>query len=168
MVSAAVDMMNKAGESSKPTTHDVVAFADREGHLARQASGRVCAAPTRLIERTIAVILTGEGGDASRSGLAQLVEFPPLWEFCRLQDSLGATMSGYRAVLEDLSRKGNLAGPQELFSCVVVISGVRRSFGEFTESVLNRVTLVQAQANRVLGRSGDAPPITFEQLVGML
>jgi hypothetical protein len=147
---------------------EMVRFAEQEGHLVRPQTRRVCAAPTRLIERTISVILTGEGADASRSRLGELVHFASLREFCALQDSLGEALSSYRALLERVTQSGDVTDPHDLFSRVVVDGGRRRSFGDVTEELLRRVNEVQAGLNRLLGRADDAAPVTLEDALGML
>ncbi|MGH9149060.1 MAG: hypothetical protein ACRD0F_01805, partial [Acidimicrobiales bacterium] len=79
--SATVDLGNRSGPGAALTAAETVAFAEEAGHLRRPETARVCAAPTRLIERTIAVMLTGEGADPSRSHLGQWLDFALLWRF---------------------------------------------------------------------------------------
>lgn len=169
LFSAAVDMLNKTDSPSKTVTvGEVVQFAEQEGHLARPQTRRVCAAPTRLIERTISVILTGEGADASRSGLGELVDFATLRTFCALQDWFGQALSSYRVLLERVTQTGDITRPEELFSRVIVEGGRRRSFGDVTEELLRRANELQSRLNRLLGRADDAAPVALEDALGML
>ncbi len=59
LFSVAFDLRNTRGPGPAFTVADVVSCAEEKGHFARPESGRVCAVPTRLIERTIDAILTG-------------------------------------------------------------------------------------------------------------
>ena len=167
--SAAVDMLNRKGPPSRTTSvGEALEFADREGHLARAESGRVCAAPTRLIERTISVILTAEGADPEESKLRELVGFDQLWEFCRLQDAFGHALSNYGQILNDLVESGDVGDPYELFGSLVFDGRRRLPFGDVTEGLLHQANATQVALNQVLGRAGGAPPVTFEDVLNML
>jgi hypothetical protein len=144
----------------------VVEFADRHHHLARRDPPRVCAAPTRLIERTIEVILTGTGATPSASRLPAMVGFPLLWRFYRMQDDLSEALSTYSFVLGRLSQPGDTARPQELFRRNV--PGTPGTFGQLTEAMLAHVNSAQEGLNRLLGRTGGAPPLGFRELLDLL
>jgi hypothetical protein len=169
LFSAAVDLLNKQGPPERVVTaEEVVAFAEHEGHLVRPNTRRVCAAPTRLIERTIDVILTGEGADPSRSDLGTLVAFPTLWEFYTVEESFSEALSGYRLLLDNLMSTAQLADPAQLFETRILDEGRSRPFGEVTEEFLQRAEEVQASLNRILGRSTNAASVTFEDLLRLL
>ncbi|MDQ1422356.1 MAG: hypothetical protein QOJ52_4318 [Acidimicrobiaceae bacterium] len=144
----------------------VVNFAERQGHLVRQDPPRVCAAPTKLIERTISVILTGRGASASASSLAQMIPFPTLWQFYRVQDELSQALSTYSFVRAQMSQIHEGAAPQELVHQMV--PRTRGTFGQLTEAMLAHATSAQQQLNRLLGRSGDAPALGLPQLLDLL
>jgi hypothetical protein len=166
--SASVDLLNQAGHA--PTTGaEVAAFAEREGHFVRQHTGRVCAAPTRLIERSIDVVLTATGADASRSGLADLLPFGLLWEFWNVEQSFNRGFDRYGQVLRNLlEASGGVTDPEALFATTVVDRGVQHSFGAFTEAFLEFANAAQAELNRLLGRAQNASPLRFEDLVRIL
>ncbi|MDP8987609.1 MAG: hypothetical protein M3N11_04595, partial [Actinomycetota bacterium] len=166
--SASVDLLNQAGWS--PTTGaEVVRFAEREGHFVRQQTGRVCAAPTRLIERTIDVVLTGVGADASRSGLGDLLAFATLWEFWSVEQSFNRAFDRYGHVLRNLlEASGGAPDPETLLGATVVDQGVEHSFGAFTEAFLDYANAAQGELNRLLGRDQSAPPLRFEDVVRIL
>lgn len=169
MSSAAVDLLNKRGPQFRKVAPDeVVRFADEEGHLRRPLSERACAAPTRLIERTIAVLLTGEGANPAASALAEHLDFSMAWDFYRLQDGLGEATSTYSQVLKDLLGRREFSDPSALFNQPVSVDGVRRSLGDLTESVLALANETQQGLNALLGRSTDARPIGFDDLMAML
>jgi hypothetical protein len=166
--SAAVDMFNKRGPV--PTTGaEVVRFADEEGHLTRPATGRVCAAPTRLIERTIDVILTGEGGDPEVTTLGELVDFDRLWDFYRLQEAFTRALNHYRFVLNNLVDGGvSLHDPDRLFASTITEGGRTGSFGDYSTAFLHYVNEAQQRMNRLLDRSDDVPPVLFEDILRVL
>lgn len=167
--SAAVDLLNQRGPADRTTNaSEVVAFADQEGHLIRDQTRRACAAPTRLMERTIAVILTGEGANAGASGLDQLIAFPTLWEFYTLEHSFSRAFNRYRAVLTQLQEEGRATDPATLFESTFVDNGNRWRFGPFTEAFLEFANGVQADLNRLLHRADNAPPLVFEDLLRIL
>lgn len=167
--SAAVDMLNKAGPPTrKVTAAEIIAFADREGHLRRAQTDRACAAPTRLIERTLEVLLTGEGADPAESSLGRYYEFPHLWAFYEANDSFSQAMSTYSYVLNQLMASGLSPDPAELFRQRVPVGGGDRTFGDFTQAVIGHANAVQQRLNALLGRSPDLPPIGFEELTAML
>jgi hypothetical protein len=167
LFSVAVALLNEQGPPSRPTAAgEVVRFADHHGHLARQSPRRVCAAPTRLIERTISVILSGDGAEASASRLPELVAFPLLWRFYRVQDDLAQALSTYGYVLARLSHEEPSATPQQLFGRMV--PGAPGTFGQLTEAVLAHVNSAQGQLNQLLGRVGNPPTLGFSQLVELL
>lgn len=166
--SAAVDMLNKRGPAALVTATDIVAFADADGHLARPQTGRVCAAPTRLIERTLSTMLTGEGADPDRSGLAGLIDFATLWEFVSIQDAISQALSDYRFVLEHVSGGAPVADPSELFGHPVNIGGTVHSFGEHSAILVDRANRAQDALNIVLGRIADVAPLEYREVLRML
>jgi hypothetical protein len=164
--SFSVDLTNRVGPSQAMTAAEVLREAEEHRHLVRPQTGRVCAAPSRLIERTLAAILTGEGADASRSRLGELVDFSVLWELYELQDSLGQGLSSYRVVLENVTRlTGPEPDPTRLFDTRLPDG---TSFGHRTESLLALADEVQRGMNRVLGRAENAKPLGFEDILRML
>lgn len=167
----AFDMVSTADDEPREiSAAEVVRIADREGHLQREQTGTVCAAPTRLIERTIEVILTGRAGgtDPSASRLAEVVEFRQLWEFYRIEKAFNRSLRQYGFVLEQLLEGGMRLDAKELFDCPVRVGGGTGSFGEFTEAFLRYATTAQNLLNRVLGRAENAPPVTFQDAVAAL
>jgi hypothetical protein len=170
--SASVDMLNKTGRlplaAGGVDVAAVVRFADTEKHLARPQTDRVCAAPTRLIERTIGVIMTGDGADGGHSRLGELVEFDTLWDFYRLQDGFNEAFSTYRYHLNAAMDRGLGADVTRLFGHEVVQDGVTRSLGDLTEALLRQANTTQAALNRLLDRSERARAVRFEDLVQML
>jgi hypothetical protein len=167
--SAAIDMLNRHGPPFRKTSAaEIVAFAEEAGHLRREHTERACAAPTRLIERTLSVLITGEGADAAASRLGEYVDFEQLWSFYTLQDGFSQAVSQFTFLLNDLAASGRFADPNQLFEARVTVGGGSRTFGEFTEGVLRRANDVQAGLNRVLERSDRVAPIGFEDLLGML
>jgi hypothetical protein len=120
----------------------------------------------RLIERTLAAILTGEGADAGRSHIGELVDFAVLWELYELQDRFGQALSSYRAVLEGVTATGGpAADPSRLFS-VVLPDGT--SVGQRTEALLALAADVQRGMNRILGRAENAKPLGFDDVLRLL
>ncbi len=166
--SAAVDLLNRQGASARVSAAEVVRFADENGHLRRADTGRACAAPTRLIERTVDVILTGKGGDASQSTLGELVDFGRLWEFYTLQDAFSRALSNYRFLLDDIAAQTGSPDPTKLFDVMVPSGGKVQSFGQVTDGVVRQANEIQRRMNAVLERADDAPEIDFEDLLGML
>ncbi len=166
--SAAVDLVNQAGPGLT-TAPRVVAFAEAHGHFVRPQTRRVCAAPTRLIERAIDVMLTGAaaGADAARSELAALVRFEHLWHFYELQEQFNEAMNRYRWFLAH-AQDGARRDPATLFATEIDEDGRRYSFGDLTAGFLDHVNGLQARMNLSLGRSADAPPITFESTLSIL
>lgn len=165
--SAAVDMRNRAGPFQKTSAAEIVRFADDHDHFRRAETGRVCAGPTRLVERTLAVLVTGEGGDAARSGLEDLVDFTTLGEFCRLQEELGQALSAYRPLLDHATARVGITDPNSLFRAMVPDRGRLRPLGEVTEELVARANAIQGALNQLLGRRAG-PSVNFERLVAML
>lgn len=166
--SAAVDLRNRTGAPfTKTSAAEVVRFADDRSHFKRAETGRVCAAPTRLIERALAVLVTGEGGDPTRSGLRDLVDFDVLWQFGRLQEELGEALSTYRVVLEQASAQVGIADANTLFRTMVPDGSRMRPLGEVTEGLAARATAVQGQLNRLLGRRAG-PTVSPPAVMAML
>jgi hypothetical protein len=166
--SFSVDLLNDLGPEAAMTAAEVVRYAEDHHHLVRPQTGRVCAAPTRLIERTLGVILTGDA-DAARSRLGDIVEFPVLWELTQLQDEVGRALSTYRVVLENLTASGHAEDPNRLFATVVPDGPAKgQPFGRFTEQTLQLANRAQAAMNGLLGRAQNATPVGFEDLVRML
>jgi hypothetical protein len=178
VVSAAVDLLNQtdsgvqAAEAGGPlrtvTAAEVVAFADQHGHLRRPNTERACAAPTRLIERTISVMLTGDGGDASKSALGELVDFPTLWAFCQTQDEFSRALNQYKVLLDGLSASGAANDPNQLFSAKVEVNGRTQSFGALSEALLQYAAATQSRLNHILGRADSSVPVSFEEILRML
>jgi hypothetical protein len=151
------------------TAAEVMAYAEEHRQLVRPETGQVCAAPTRLIERTIEAILTGEGADAAKSGLGEVVDFPMLWEFYRLQDSVGEVLSTFRLVMNAVTDVASSGDPNRLFSATVPSGPAKgQQFGKYTSDVLATITHAQAGMNRALGRAENARPVTLEDLLRML
>ncbi|MEO7442743.1 MAG: hypothetical protein ABIW46_04345 [Acidimicrobiales bacterium] len=166
--SAAVDMLNQLGPAAATTPADILSFAEAEGHLARPQTGRVCAAPTRLIDRTLAVMLTGAGADADRSGLADLVAFDVLWEFFGIQDAISQALSDYRFLLDRVSGGAPVADPRELFGQSVRDGATVRSFGECSATLVDRANAAQNALNVVLGRAVDVAPLDYRGVLRLL
>ena len=164
--SFSVDLENRLGPAAALTAADVLRDAEEHRHLVRPQTGRVCAAPTRLIERTLAAIITGEGADASRSRLGELVDFAALWELYELQDRFGKALSGYRGVLDTITAQaGPAADPSRLFSTRLP-DGM--SVGQRTEALLALADDVQRGMNRTLGRAENAKPLGFDDVLRLL
>ncbi len=164
--SYSVDLTNRLGPSATLTAAEVLRDAEEHRHLVRPQTGRVCAAPTRLIERTLTVLITAEGADASRSELGKLVDFEVLWELYELQDRLGQALSAYRAILESLRREaGPTADPTRLFDTRLPDG---TSVGQRTDELLALADEVQRGLNRALGRAENARPLGYEDILRML
>lgn len=169
LFSGAVAMANDSPEPNRVVTAaEVMGYAEGHGQFRRRQTGRVCAAPSRLIERTIDAVLTGTGADSSRSRLGAHVDPGQLWEFFSLHDSLSQSMSTYRFVLDGLSQAHPGAAPDDLFALSVEVGGRRGSFGDLSAALAHTATLTQARMNAVLGRPGDAAPVTVERLFQIL
>ena len=184
VVSAAVDLLNQGGPGDQAdsgvqatqaggpmrtvTAAEVVAFADDRGHLRRPNTERACAAPTRLIERTISVMLTGEGGDPAKSTLGELVDFATLWAFCQVQDEFSRALSQYKRLLDGLTDSGMGDDPNQLFSAKVEVNGKTQSFGALSESLLEYAQFTQARLNRILGRDDSRATVSYEEILRML
>jgi len=166
--SAAVDMMNKKGAATAVTAADILGFAGDEGHLARAQTGRVCAAPSRLIERTLTAMLTGDGADPDRSGLPELLDFQTLWEFFGIQDAVSQALSDYRFLLDRASGGTPVPDPRQLFGRSVADGGVMRSFGECSALVVDRANRAQVALNLVLGRAADVRPLDYDDVLRLL
>ncbi|MDP8955268.1 MAG: hypothetical protein M3N37_10235 [Actinomycetota bacterium] len=170
LFSGAVAMLNDDDReaSTAVTTEEVVTYAEQHGQFRRTETQRVCAAPTRLIARTIEAVLTGEGADASRSRLGDHLHADALWRFFSLHESFSQALSTYRFVLDNLTAERPEAGPEELFSVTVAVAGRTGTFGDLTEALAHHGTEVQAGLNEVLGRSGEVPPLTLPALLRLL
>ena len=169
LFSGAIAMLNHHGGANVAvTTDDVLTFAERQGQLRRTETGRVCAAPSRLIARTIEAVLTGSGADAGRSRLVDHVDGGQLWAYFSLHDSFSQALSTYRFVLEKLSRDHPGARPEDLFGAPVEVVGRRGTFGDLTEALVHTGTTTQAGMNEVLGRGTDAPALTVPGLLQIL
>ncbi len=168
LFSVAVDMANDDRyRSATVTALEVVEFADRKSHFKRANTSRVCAAPTRLIERTIDAILTGTGADAGRSGLGELVDFSTLWAYHSVERKFSRSCRDYGYMLEGLSR-GSTTRPEQLFGAVVEVEGRPWTFGRLTEAFVEYANVVQAELNRILGRAQDATPVTLNEALRLL
>lgn len=167
--SVAVDMVADPELARQPTSGaELVRYADAHGHLARPDTGRVCAAPTRLIERTLDAMLSGDRGDPAASRLPELVSFEMLWAFYRLERALNKTLRSYGRMLQQMLAAHGATNPAELMQHRVQVDGVEQAFGEVTDGVLERVTAIQAELNRVLERDTNAPAFTFRSLLKAL
>ncbi len=168
--SAAIDLLNRgdgAGAGATITVADVVGFAEANGHFRRKETGRVCAAPTRLIERVVDAVLTGQGGDPSRSVFGDLLDFPTLWAFYVRHSSFSQASSTYRFVLDNLTETGDVA-PEELFRATVQVEGRTWSFGDFTQAFVDHANLIQAELNQVLGRADPGSPMSMDAVLRIL
>ncbi len=169
LFSGAVAMLNDGRQASAVvTTAEVMVFAEEHGHFRRTETQRVCAAPTRLIARTIDAVLTGEGAEAGRSRLGHEVDGTQLWRFFSLHDSFSQAMSNYRFVLDNLTRQHPGAQPEALFGVVVTVGDRTGTFGDLTDALAHHATRVQSELNQVLGRSGELAPLTLPALLRML
>ncbi|MDQ6616883.1 MAG: hypothetical protein M3083_19580 [Actinomycetota bacterium] len=167
LFSVAVALLNQNRPRAQSiSAADVVRFAEDNGHFVRPDPARVCAAPTRLIERTISVILTGEGAAASASELAGMVPFPLLWRFYRVQDDMSRALSTYSFVLTQLSRSHQPSSPDQLFDRMV--PGTQGTFGQLTEAMLAHANSAQAELNRILDRNDQAPSLRVQELLALL
>lgn len=168
LFSVAVDLVNDAGsDGGRLTGAKVVAFAEATGNFRREATGRTCAAPTRLIERAVDVVLSGDGADAGRAELPRFVDFERLWEFCAIEDAFGEALSRYRFMLESAAGGDAYRHPRELLDRRVAEAGGQR-LGALTDSLLNHVNMLQDELNRLLARGRCPRPLTFEAVIGLL
>ncbi|MDQ3304783.1 MAG: hypothetical protein M3535_02180 [Actinomycetota bacterium] len=169
LFSGAVAMLNEDRDpEASVTTAEVVAFAEEHGHLRRRETQRVCAAPSRLIGRTIEAVLTGTGAEPSRSRLGAHLDGAELWRFFTLHDSFSQALSNYRFVLANLAREHPGARPDELMGVVVTMAGRTGTFGDLTAAVTHHGNQAQSAMNEVLGRSGEVAPLTLPTLLQML
>jgi hypothetical protein len=175
--SFSIQLLNDLGPDAEMTAPEVLQYAEDNKQLVRPSTGRVCAAPTRLIERTLEAILTGRGTDAERSGLGVLVDFSMLWEVYKLQDALGKAISTYRAVYEAVTGPfGPAADPNRIFSAKIPTGAFGhgagpaqgQTFGQFTEQLLVLVNDIQGQINAALGRAGNARPVGLQEVIELL
>jgi hypothetical protein len=169
LFSGAVAMLNDGREPGVTvTTDEVLAFVEGQGHFRRTETERVCAAPTRLIARTIEAVLSGRGAESTRSRLGDHLDAGDLWQYFSLHDSFSQALSTYRFVLANLSRDRPGAGVEELLGAPVEVGGRRGTFGDFTDAMIHTATVTQNRMNEVLGRAGDAPPLTVPGLLQIL
>ena len=168
LFSAALDLLNRRGPYSDVlSAEEVVRFAEEEGHFTREQTGRVCAAPTRLIERSIAVLLTAEGANAAKSQLRELVDFATLLEFFSIEDAFGEALSRYRFIMANLMKSAPRARPRDLFSYRVPEAG-GQTFGELSDSLVRHANTLQSEMNRVLQRADTAPALTIDNVLQLL
>ena len=169
LFSFSVALENDKGADATMTAAEVVAYAEATRQLVRPDTGRVCAAPTRLIERTIDVILTGHGADPSRSELGDLLEFSVLHEFTRLQDAFGEALSMFRVIVDNLTAAGVTNDPARLVRTVIPGGPAKgKTFGQVTEEVVKLANDTQAGMNRLLGRSENAAKLALPDILRML
>lgn len=169
LFSFSVALENDKGADATMTAAEVVAYAEETRQLLRPDTGRVCAAPTRLIERTIDVILTGHGADPSRSQLGDLLEFSVLYEFTRVQDAFGEAMSMFRVIVDNLTTLGVTNDPARLVRTVIPGGPAKgKTFGQVTEEVVKLANDTQAGMNRLLGRSENASKLALPDILRML
>lgn len=161
--SVAVDLLNKEGETKQVTAAEVVAFAESNGNLIRSETNRACAAPTKLIERTLVVMLTGHGGDPARSTLPKFVDFEKLWHFHVMQDEFSSALNDYSHFVQRLAGRGGSENAD-----VLPADGAPAAFASATQRMLAEANAAQASLNRALGRSEVAPEIKAEALMRML
>lgn len=166
--SAAVDMRNKQRHDAPLTPADIVAFAEREGHLARRETGRVCAAPTRFIERALGAMLTGAGADPDRSALGSLVDFDVVWEFFGVQDAVAEALSEYRYVVDGLRQRTGRSDIGSLFDQPLGAGTFAGTFGEYSAALVERANRAQDALNVVLGRRADAAPLDLPGVLRLL
>ena len=162
-----VDLMNRFGETHRMSAEEVVAYAEANGNLIRSETGRACAAPTGLIRRTLAVMLSGEGGDPAKSTLPKFVDFEKLWRFHKLQDRFAEALNAYGYFLKDLTGGVEAASPSAMLEAVSLHGGMA-SFAARTEEMLEAANAAQAALNRALGRSDNAADIGLDDLMAML
>ncbi|MDQ6909655.1 MAG: hypothetical protein M3Z84_02550 [Actinomycetota bacterium] len=168
LFSAALDLLNRRGPyNDRLTAGEVVRFAEYNKHFTRERTGRVCAAPTRLIERSIAVLLTAEGASAENSRLPELVDFPTLLEFFSIEDAFGDALSRYRFILANLMKNAPRARPRELYSYRVPEAG-NQTFEELSDSLVRHANTLQSELNRVLRRGDTAPELTIDNVLQLL
>ena len=169
LFSFSVALENDKGPDASPTAAEVVAYAEEKRQLVRPDTGRVCAAPTRLIERTIDVILTGSGADATRSELGTLVDFDTLYEFTRLQDAFGQALSTFRVIVDNLTAAGVTNDPGRLVRTVIPGGPAKgKTFGQVTEETVKLANETQRGMNRLLGRSENAAKLSLPDILNML
>ncbi len=169
LFSFSVALENELGPDAALTAAEVVAYAEEKHHLVRPDTGRVCAAPTRLIERTLEVILGDAGADAARSELPSLLDFAVLDEFTRLQDEFGRTLSTFRVVVDNLSAAGVMNDPARLVRTVIPGGPAKgKTFGQLTDEVVKAANRTQARMNRLLGRSENAGRLSLPDILRML
>jgi len=168
--SVAVDLLNRAESGHQSiSVAELMRAAEENSHFRRPQTGRVCAAPTRLIERALDAIVTGAGGDAAKSDLKPLVDFGLLWEFFTLQEIFSDGFNRYRFVMTKLTERLNPTDPERLFGVAVdTAGGGNRTFGEFTDEFLYVANEVQAGLNRLLGRDDVVAPLGFKDLLRIL
>ncbi|HVM34877.1 MAG TPA: hypothetical protein VM784_05990 [Actinomycetota bacterium] len=169
LFSLSVAMMNSVG-AVKTTGAQVVRFADEHRHLIRPETQRVCAAPSKLIARTVDVVLTGEGGDAARSSLPELLEFDALWEFFRLEAALSDGCDRYRLFLEELGRRMSVGGTDfgRVFATAAQHPALRGPLNEATDGLVQHASAIQARLNRVLGRADSRSSLDVDDVLQML
>lgn len=169
LFSGGVAMLNDGREPEvEVTTDEVLTFVEGHGHFRRSETGRVCAAPTRLIARTIEAVLSGRGTESDRSTLGDHLDGADLWRYFSLHDALSQALSTYRFVLAKLSGDRPGATVEQLFGVVVEVGGRRGTFGELTDALVHTANVTQNRMNEVLGRAGDAPPLTVPGLLQIL
>lgn len=168
--SAAFDLAEQRGpDAALGDGAAMVAFVEERGHLRRADTGRVCAAPTRLLRRTLDVLVTGEGAHGERSQLAAIASFATLWKFHQLEQGFSRGLRRYRGVLDQATvAAGGRGDAAALFRCQLNFNGRLRSFGELTDEFLEFANAVQGDLNQVLDRSRDAPALDFDAILRTL
>jgi len=169
--SASVNLLNRSGAGgggeAPLTAAKATAFAEEHGHLVRRQTGRVCAAPTRLIERTLGVMLTGQGADPEGVDLGALVPYEDLWHFHTTHERLNDALGRYRTTLEQAMATAG-PDPRTLFATSVVLAGERLSLGAATQRCIEEVSELQTELNDILGRRGRLGPLSFDELTKLL
>lgn len=168
LFSVAVSMLNDGRATRRVDAAEAVGYADRKGNLVRPRPSRACAAPTRLIERTLAAILEQDHPrkEGTTPRLERLVSFPVLWDVMRVQDELGQALSTYSSVLDHLRRTSPERRTDDLFD--LRVPGTSGTFGQLTDAMVQHANDVQRRLNQRLGRSGDAAPLGFRQVLALL
>lgn len=163
--SAAIDLGAKRGPDTAMDGAAVVEFVEAAGHFTRPETERVCAAPTKLVQRTLDVMLSGDGAHPERSRLATLGSFRTLWQFHQIEQGFSRGLSRYRGLVDQAAAMSGQADPNKLFDCKLNFNGRVRSFGELTDEFLEFANSVQSDLNAVLGRARDAPPLAFNDIL---
>ncbi|MGI8425254.1 MAG: hypothetical protein ACR2FO_00925 [Actinomycetota bacterium] len=167
--SVGVALMNLESDAArKITAGEVVEIAEDQGHLVRAETGRVCAAPTKLISRALDAILTGGGADSTKSTLPEFIDFPTLWEFYQVQEAFSDGLNRVGYALNQVTQGRDISSPQELFEATFTIGAESMPFGELAGSFVQQANAAQDKLNNLLGRAGKATPLAFKDILSLL